>query len=257
MQMLIQARKGVTAGLVVRSGAAWLALAIVCGGALAQAPSAGTPTPPPRPLDLLTPRASASTQPGVTPAPRPAQPAESTPQAMIERINAALNEMTHATADFVQTAPDGRRTQGKLYLVRPGKMRFEYDRPSALEVISDGRNVAVRDRKLGTQELYGIGQTPLKFLVSDPIDVSKQGKILSVAREGDSVVLVLEDKNTVTGTSKIRLVFSGDTYTLRRWTVTDPQGYDTIVQLSNLNTQRRPENRLFVIDVQSMPVRDN
>jgi outer membrane lipoprotein-sorting protein len=234
-----------------------LGLAVASSASLASAQTSGTPTPPPRPLDLLTPRPSASTQPGVTPAPRPAQAAESTPQAMIERINAALNEMTHATADFVQTAPDGRRTQGKLYLVRPGKMRFEYERPSALEVISDGRNVAVRDKKLGTQELYGIGQTPLKFLVSDPIDVSKQGKVLSVTREGDSVVLVLEDKNTVTGTSKIRIVFSGDTYTLRRWTVTDPQGYDTIVQLSNLSTQRRPENRLFVIDVQSMPVRDN
>ena len=30
-------------------------------------------------------------------------------------------------------------------------------------------------------------------------------------------------------------------YQLKQWTVTDPQGYDTTVAVSNLDTNRRPD----------------
>ena len=75
--------------------------------------------------------------------------------------------------DFVQIGGDGRRLAGKLYLQRPGKIRFEYDAPATIEVVADGSSVAVRDRKLATQDLYSIAQTPLKFLLRDRIDLGQ------------------------------------------------------------------------------------
>jgi len=38
--------------------------------------------------------------------------------------------------------------------------------------------------------------------------------------------------------------------TLRRWVVTDPQGYDTTVSLSNLDSTKKLDDKLFVIDYQ-------
>ncbi len=134
--------------------------------------------------------------------------------------------------------------------MRPGKLRFDYNPPSQLEVISDGSNVAVIDKRVPQQDLYGIGQTPLKFLVAERIDVQRDTKVLGVRRERDEVILDIEDRNTVAGTSKIRIHFSGDTFMLRRWTVTDPQGIPTTVQLANLSTQQRPDRSLFVINYQ-------
>lgn len=210
-----------------------------------------------------TPRAGAPTsllpsaQPAQTPAAKATAPAETTPRAMIDRINASLNGMVNAVGDFVQIAPDGKRTTGTLSLSRPGKLRFEYDRPTPVLVIADGRNVAVLDRKLGERNLYGIGQTPLKFLTAERIDVAKDATVLGVEREGTEVVLTIEDRNTVAGTSRIRIQFTGPDYLLKGWTITDPQGYDTRVSLSNLDLSRKPDQKQFVIDYLTPVPRDS
>ena len=77
------------------------------------------------------------------------------------------------TADFVQIGGDGKRSEGKLHVQRAGRVRFEYAQPATMEVVADGAQVAVRDRKLNTQDLYFIDQTPLKFLMKEKIDLEK------------------------------------------------------------------------------------
>jgi outer membrane lipoprotein-sorting protein len=216
-------------------------LAVAAGQALAQ----GAPlslSPQPRPA---APAAPPAAQPG-----QPAPAAADTPQQLIQRINQSLNGMATLVGDFQQINADGRRRSGKLYVMRPGKLRFDYSPPSQLEVISDGSNVAVIDKRVPQQDIYGIGQTPLKFLVAERIDVARDTKVLGVKREKDEVILEIEDRNTLAGTSKIRIHFAGDTFALRRWTVTDPQGIPTTVQLANLSTQLRPDRGLFVINYQ-------
>jgi outer membrane lipoprotein-sorting protein len=195
-----------------------------------------------------------------TPAPAgqsPAATAAETPQMLTERINRSLNGMGSLIGDFSQISADGRRRSGKLYVLRPGKLRFDYNPPSQLEVVSDGSNVAVIDKRVPQQDVYGINQTPLKFLVGEKIDIAKDTKVTSVRREKDEVILDIEDKNTVAGTSKIRIHFNGDTFMLRRWTVTDPQGIPTTIQLANLNTQQKPERSLFFINYQFNASRPN
>ena len=56
------------------------------------------------------------------------------------------------TADFVQIGPDGHRAEGKLYVETPARMRFQFAPPDRLEIVADGRSVAVRDQKMDTQD---------------------------------------------------------------------------------------------------------
>ena len=37
-------------------------------------------------------------------------------------------------------------------------------------------------------------------------------------------------------------------YQLKQWTVTDPQGYNTTVTVSQLDSSRRPDPNLFRVD---------
>lgn len=204
----------------------------------------------PRPAPAAT--APAASAPAAnTPAgqAQPAPPPE-TPQMLIERINLSLNGMGTLIGDFSQINADGRRRSGKLYVMRPGKLRFDYDPPSQLEVVSDGSQVAVIDKRVPQQDLYGINQTPLKFLVAAKIDIARDTKVLGVVREKDEVILDIEDKNTIAGTSRIRIHFDGESFMIRRWTVTDPQGIPTTVLLANLDTQQRPNRSLFTINYQ-------
>jgi outer membrane lipoprotein-sorting protein len=206
-------------------------------------------------------QAAASSGPAPTPvaqpagAPMPLQKAAPNPaaeplsdKAVIERANAYFNGINGLVGDFVQIGGDGRRLGGKIYLAKPGRLRFEYDAPSTLEVIADGQSVAVRDRKLATQDLYPIGQTPLKFLVRERIDLARDTKVVGVSADQEEVRLALQDSSTLGGTSKITLTFDPAVQTLTRWQIVDPQGFSTTVQLSNLDKSRRVDRSLFVIN---------
>lgn len=174
--------------------------------------------------------------------------AESDPATLVAQANAYFNGMTTLTGNFIQIGADGRRIGGKLTLSKPGRLRFDYDQPSPLEVVADGTSVAVRDRKLGTQDLYFISQTPLKFLLREKIDLARDLSVTDVGTDSGGVRIVTEDRSTLGGTSKIQLFFDAEMKTLNQWRITDPQGYQTTVQLSNLQKGRTVEAGQFFIN---------
>src|SRR4051812_519035 len=183
--------------------------------------------------------ASQPEAPVVAAAARAAPPASAThaaplsDRAIVERANAYFNGLTTLVANFVQVGGDGRRLTGTLYVQRPGKLRFEYDPPATIEVIADGSAVAVRDRKLVTQDLYTVSQTPLKFLLRDRIELGRDIKVIGAAPDPEGVRVSLEDSSTLGGTSKIALFFDANVETLTKWRIVDPQGFQTTVALSN------------------------
>jgi outer membrane lipoprotein-sorting protein len=116
-----------------------------------------------------------------------------------------------------------------------------------MEIIADGLSVAIRDRKLQTQEIYFIGETPLKFFVKKEIELKKDTKILDVNSDNKSTTITVEDSATFGGTSKIKLNFDSKTFSLKQWEVTDPQGYQTLITLHNIDLKSIPDRALFQI----------
>jgi outer membrane lipoprotein-sorting protein len=196
------------------------------------------------PLDLqpaVAAQKTAKSAKTAAPAPIPADEA-------VARADAWLDAARVMSADFVQIGPDGRRSEGQLSLVRPGRMRFEYTEPARFEIVADGRSVAIIDRKLNTQDEYFIGQTPLKFLLSDHIDMARDTRVLSVAQEGATVTIEVEDRAALGGTAHLTLVFDASTFALKQWTVIDAQGFQTVVTLFNVDLKTEPDPALFHID---------
>ena len=54
------------------------------------------------------------------------------------------------SGEFVQFGPRGEQTGGKFYISRPGKIRFNYEAPSPMRVIADGKAVVIGNQKLKT-----------------------------------------------------------------------------------------------------------
>ena len=96
---------------------------------------------------------------------------ETTQRGLVERVNAYLASLNTLVGNFVQVGPDGSRAEGRFYLQKPGRVRFEYNPPNPIELIADGSSVVVRNSKLATQDVYPLSQTPLRFLVADRIDL--------------------------------------------------------------------------------------
>lgn len=239
-------------------------LTLILAGLATTAFAQTTPAPPRRPTEL----APANPAPPVTSsgplrlnpdvaAPPPRAGTASTDiqnagplseEAALERVNTYMNSFRTLIADFTQLGADGRKYEGKLYIQRPGRMRFEYRPPATIEVISDGTTVAVRDKRLATQDNYFIAQTPLKFLLQEQIDLKRDVKVIRVTSSPEMIRVTVEDRSTLGGTSRITLHYDPKANRLRQWVIIDPQGYETSVQVANLDTSRRPDPELFKID---------
>jgi len=168
-------------------------------------------------------------------------------RALINKVSAYLSSVQTLVGDFVQVGPDGRRTEGQFYIQKPGRVRFSYNPPSPVDVVADGHSVVVRDRKLATQDLYPLSQTPLRFLLADHIDLLRDTTPVSVSADDTFVTVVVEESHVLTGTSRLMLMFGAKDLQLRQWTVTDPQGYDTTVAVYNLDTSKKPDPDMFRI----------
>jgi outer membrane lipoprotein-sorting protein len=238
---------------------AWSAVAILALARVAVAGDATTdvaPTPPPRPAGLSEPKTpapiktadAASNKARAKDANSDAAQPQMTPEEAISRADAYLDSARMMTADFVQIGPDGQRSEGQLYVDRPGKMLFHYNAPARLEIVADGRSVAVRDQKLDTQDLYFIAQTPLKFLLADHVDLAKDTTVKRVAIDENAAKIEIEDKATFGGSAEIALVFDPDSFALKQWTVIDAQGFQTVVSLFNVDLTTKPDPDLFHID---------
>ncbi|HEX5779395.1 MAG TPA: outer membrane lipoprotein carrier protein LolA [Xanthobacteraceae bacterium] len=206
---------------------------------LSSAPKAVTPAAPAAPQQPTT---VARVDPAVPGALTAAQ------RQAVERVNTYFNSVTTLVGNFVQVGPDRSRLEGDFYLQKPGKMRFDYDAPSPVELISDGSSVVVRDRKLATQDLYPLSQTPLRFLLAEKLDLLKDTKVIGVHQDDLFINVTIEEKHPLVGTHKLMLMFGAKDTELKQWTITDPQGYDTTIAIFNVDAKKRPDPSLFKID---------
>lgn len=244
----------------------WLA-----GSVALRAENVPLPTPAPAPKDRASP---ASPQSSPTPSPSPGgilggvmdlgaalnpfnhlgRPATDTSAfdakqiALVKRVSAYLTSVQNLNANFVQIAPNGGRTTGHMYMQKPGKVRFEYDPPTPLEIVADGSQVVVRDRKLNETNLYPLSQTPLRFLLADKIDLLQDTHVIAVTADDTFVTITVEETQPLIGTSRLMMMFDSKDYKLKQWTITDVQGFDTTVAVSNLDSSKNQDPNLFRID---------
>jgi outer membrane lipoprotein-sorting protein len=206
-------------------------------GPPAAAPTARTTTPP-EPV-LPGARRTATIPPGGF---------DEKQRALAGKVSAYLSSLGTLSGNFIQVGPDGGRTTGDFYIQKPGKVRFEYNPPTPVELVADGSSVIVRDRKLATQDLYPLSQTPLRFLLSDRIDLLRDTNLVGVSADDMFVTVTIEEKQALVGTSRLMMMIGAKDFQLKQWTVTDPQGYDTTVAVYNLDFSKKIDPALFKID---------
>lgn len=163
-----------------------------------------------------------------------------------QKIADHFSSVRSMSGEFVQFGPKGEQTGGTFYIQRPGKIRFNYEKPSAFRVIADGQSVVIVNDKLRTSDLYPLSKTPLKLLLDERIDLS-DGKVKSVTEENDLTTIKLSDKR-VFGSSTITMMFDPKSNELRQWTITDAKGKDTTVMIYNLKEGVKIDQGLFEID---------
>ncbi len=164
----------------------------------------------------------------------------------LDQISAYLNGMTTLKGGFVQIEPSGGVEEGKFYISKPGKMRFEYNPPSPTLIVSDGRTVAVANKRLNTIDRYPLSDTPLGIILNDKIDLRHNPALVSVEHQQGTIVIGLRTSSNRTN-ANIALVFAEPEFELRQWTVIDNQGLTTTVALRDMEPGAAVAPALFVL----------
>jgi len=177
--------------------------------------------------------------------------------ALVDKATKYLQNLQEVEGRFEQTNPRGAVQAGDIFLKRPGKARFQYDPPSGLVVVSDGRNVNVWDSRLRTFDRTPLGATPLAILLARQIRLDQDVEVFRVGRYDDGFYLSARNANGQARTEGyITLVFGDNPMQLRGWTLVDGQGQATRIKIANLNpTPVRPE--MFVLDDPRSPEERN
>jgi len=163
----------------------------------------------------------------------------------LDRLSQALNSIQTLKGDFVQIDPSGDVEQGKVYIDKPGRMRFEYAAPSPTLVVSDGLDVAVFNSKLNTADRYPLSATPLNILLSNHVNLKQNKNVIGLEHQpGALVVKARSNDRRMTG--NISIVFSDPGLELRQWTTVDAQGLATTVSVRNLQTGIPLQPELFL-----------
>lgn len=174
----------------------------------------------------------------------------------LARISAYLNAMRTAEGSFVQIAPNGETSDGRFYISRPGKIRFEYTPPNPTLVVSDGTWVAVFDLRSCNQQTAPLSQTPLELLLRDRVDLRKEGAVTGIERRpGQMRVRAINPDDP--GQGSITMIFSENPLELRQWIVEDAQGQLTTVALSEVKLNGKVSIEKFLPQLISEQCRDD
>jgi outer membrane lipoprotein carrier protein len=166
-------------------------------------------------------------------------------------LQAYLDGLKSFEARFQQHVADsrGRPTEeasGRLYLQKPGRFRWDYDKPTAQQIVSDGRNLWHYDEDLEQVLVKRIDEslatTPALLLagrvsVNESYEVSDAGK-----RDGLSWIALAPRRDD---TDFIGLALGFAEGSLRAMELEDKLGQRTRIDFSSVRRNPRLDSKLF------------
>jgi len=176
--------------------------------------------------------------------PPPAAALTEQDMADLRRITAHLTGIRTMAGRFRQIASDGTTATGSLWMVRPGRMRFEYDPPSPILLIADQSYVYYVDKQLAQMSKVGLKSTPAWFLLRDPITFDDL--VVTRFERGANLLRVTVVAPAEPDNGSLTMVFGNEPLALRQWTIVDQQRRATTVSIYDAQFGIALDPELFV-----------
>ena len=165
-------------------------------------------------------------------------------RADVARVETYLNGVRSLQSRFLQVAPDGRTSGGRAWLVRPGRLRFEYDPPAPFLLVGGNGLLVFHDSQLKQTSNVPLSSTPLGLLLQDNLRLSGEVTITGIQRlPGQLQITVVRTKSPQDGS--LTLILADAPLALRQWTVVDAQRQETRITLSDIRLGGTYDSKLF------------
>jgi outer membrane lipoprotein-sorting protein len=162
---------------------------------------------------------------------------------LVQRVNAYFNQLGMLEGSFLQTASDGKQQRGMLHIKRPGRFRFEFAPPNRVVVISDGTQMAIQDYNLKTDDRKELRRTPFHALLGVNVDLMRDTHLLDIREAADTLLIEFSDDRAEVGS--VTLLLATRPMQLKGWSVRDNQNLVTKIDVVEIKTVDRIDERLF------------
>lgn len=171
----------------------------------------------------------------------------------VQNLKAFFQNTTSMRAKFHQTVVDnlGRKVQevtGSMQLQRPGKFRWDYDKPYVQLIVGDGKKVWLFDPDLNQVTVRPLdkvlGSSPAALLAGSK-DIDKTFDLKGVGRQGELDWVQATPKEKESGFERVALGFKGNM--LHEMEMRDSFGQITVIEFSaqEVNPKLEPKNFRF------------
>lgn len=162
----------------------------------------------------------------------------------LKLINDYLGDIRTLQANFSQTNNMEDIMTGALFLKKPGKIRFSYDPPNNLQIVTKQQAVLIFDPKnSGSGPLtYPMSSTPLGFLIKNDLSslIGENGEVFEL---DDFIFLKVRNSQ-----STLRIEFSKNPLSLSGWEFKNQVGETIKVTLNNIKKNNYISNEIFKTD---------
>ena len=156
-------------------------------------------------------------------------------------IQKYLMDIKTLQANFTQINDTGEIMTGKLFLKKPGKIRFSYDTPHNLQIVSKQQALLIFDPKnSGSGPLtYPLSSTPLGFLIKNEV-----GALINESSEGFEIddKMFIEIQNPK---YRVSIAFKKKPMSLVGWEFENKIGEIINISLDNIKTNDFISNEIF------------
>lgn len=170
---------------------------------------------------------------------------------ILTKVQDHIRSIRTLKARFKQTAEVySKDLTGTLYVMRPGRLRFEYDKPVNDYIVADGRFIYFYDSELKTYSHTLVSNTLAAFLVQEDADLFKGNvkvidMVVNEATSKKMLGLTLVDGDEPEK-GRLTLIFEQNPeFKLVKWQVVDANGYITQVELENIQKGIDLDKNLF------------
>ena len=171
----------------------------------------------------------------------------------LHKIENYLQSIQYLEASFIQESSEGTIVEGKFYLSRPGKMRIEYNEPSKILIIVNGRVMSYQDLELEETSYLTTNSTPASFLVRKKISFdAKDVQITDFKKDQDFISVSVIKKNKKEA-GEFSLIFKQNPLEFVRMEVKNDMEQTIIVSFTNATFGEAIDNKLFTIENNKLP----
>lgn len=164
----------------------------------------------------------------------------------LAKIESYLNNIKYFSSQFLQDSQSsGEMAEGKFYLLRPGRMRLEYNHPNKLLLITNKGVTTYYDIELDEISNIRTKSTPIHFLMKEKFDFANEDiKITDFQKNSEELRLSLIERDNKEQGS-LTFVFQDNPIQLKSITLTNELNQVITAHFFNVKINKRLSKKLF------------